>query len=87
MISEGDVLARILIFLGVPLTILPLVFRFAVLNATSMAEQKAFGPVVDQYAHHSSPYLLVAVNVGLVVGLIPLIAGVLLLVRERMRTA
>lgn len=80
-------LARILIFLGVPLTILPLVFRFAVLNATSMAEQKAFGPVVDQYAHHSSPYLLVAVNVGLVVGLVPLLIGVVLLVRERMRTA
>lgn len=79
-------LARVLIFLGVPLTILPLVFRFAVLNATSMAEQKAFGPVVDQYAHHSSPYLLVAVNVGLVVGLIPLIVGLLLFVHERLHT-
>lgn len=78
-------LARVLIFLGVPLTILPLVFRFAVLNATSMAEQKAFGPVVDQYAHHTSPYLLVAVNVGLVVGIVPLLLGMFLLVRERIR--
>jgi hypothetical protein len=51
-----------------------------------MAEQKAFGPVVDQYAHHTSPYLLVAVNIGLVVGLVPLLIGLVLLVRERLRT-
>lgn len=79
-------LARILIFIGVPLTILPLVFRYAVLHAISMAELKEFGPVGDQYAHHTSPYLLVAVNVGLVVGLIPLLLGLFLVIRERMRT-
>ena len=80
-------LARVLVFIGIPLTLLPLVFRYAVLNATSMAEHQGFAPNVDQYAHQSSPYLLTAVSVGLVVGLIPLILGVILLIRERLRAS
>jgi hypothetical protein len=76
-------LARLLVFIGVPLTILPLVFRYAVLSATATAESHGFGQHVDQYAHQSSPYLLAAVNVGLVVGVIPLTVGIILLLRER----
>ena len=76
-------LARLLVFIGIPMTLLPLVFRYAVLNATSMAEHKGFALNVDQYAHQSSPYLLTAVSVGLVVGLIPLTIGIVLLVKER----
>ena len=48
-------LARLLIFFGVPMVILPVVFRLAVLNATSQAEHNAFAPNVEQYAHQSSP--------------------------------
>ncbi len=75
--------ARLLIFFGVPMVILPVVFRLAVLNATSQAEQYAFAPNVEQYAHQSSPYLLMADNIGLVVGSIPLLVGIILLLRER----
>lgn len=78
-------LARLLVFIGIPLTLLPLVFRYAVLNATSMAEQKGFAPNVDQYAHQSSPYLLTAVSLGLVVGLIPLSVGIFLLIKEQFK--
>lgn len=80
-------LARLLIFFGIPLTMLPLVFRWAVAHATAQAEQNAFAPHVSQYAHQSSPYLLTAVNVGLVVGLVPLVFGVVLLIRERLHSA
>lgn len=80
-------LARLLVFFGVPLTVFPLVFRFAVANATAQAEHNAFAPNVSQYAHQSSPYLMVAVNVGFVVGLIPLVIGVLLLIKERFTNA
>lgn len=78
-------LARLLIFFGVPLTVLPLVFLLAVTNATTQAEHNAFAPNVSQYAHQSSPYLITAVYVGLVVGIIPLLAGVILLIRERVK--
>lgn len=78
-------LARLLVFIGVPLTVFPLVFRFAVLNATATAESHGFGSHVDQYAHQSSPYLLTAVSVGLVIGVIPLTIGLFLLIRERFR--
>ena len=78
-------LARLLVFFGIPLTIIPLVFRMAVYNATFQAEQNAFAPNVSQYAHQSSPYLLAAVNVGIVVGLVPLVCGVVMLVYERLR--
>ena len=78
-------LARLLVFFGIPLTILPLVFRLAVLNATAQAEQNAFAPNVSQYAHQSSPYLLVADTVGIIIGLIPLTCGIVLLIRERLR--
>jgi hypothetical protein len=67
------------------MTLLPLVFRYAVLNATSMAEHQGFAPNVDQYAHQSSPYLLTAVSVGLVVGIIPLTVGIFLLIKERLK--
>ncbi|MFM2031704.1 MAG: hypothetical protein RLZZ297_469 [Chloroflexota bacterium] len=77
-------LARLLVFVGVPLTLFPLVFRLAVINATATADADGFAANVDQYAHQSSPYLLTAVNVGLVVGVVPLVVGVLLLIRERM---
>jgi len=76
-------LARLLIFFGVPLTVLPLVFLIAVKNATLQAEHNAFAPNVSQYAHQSSPYLITAVYVGLVVGVIPLLSGIVLLIRER----
>jgi len=78
-------LARLLVFIGIPMTLLPLVFRYAVLNATSMAEHQGFAPNVDQYAHQSSPYLLTAVSVGLVVGIIPLTVGIFLLIKERLK--
>jgi len=78
-------LARLLIFFGVPLTVLPLVFRWAVVHATAQAEQNLFAPQASQYAHQSSPYLLTAVNVGLVVGIVPLCLGLILLIRERLR--
>ena len=79
-------LARLLIFVGIPLTLLPLVFRFAVFQAVDMADQQRLAPGVEQYATHSSSYLLVAVNIGLVVGIVPLVVGIVLLVRERMRS-
>jgi hypothetical protein len=75
-------LARLLIFFRVPMLILPVVFRLAVLNATSQAEQNAFAPNVEQYAHQSSPYLLMA-DIGLIVGAIPLLVGIVLSLRER----
>ena len=40
-------LARLLIFFGVPLTVLPLVFRWAVVHATAQAEQNLFAPQVS----------------------------------------
>lgn len=78
-------LARLLVFFGIPLTIIPLVFRLAVLNATTQAEQNAFAPNVSQYAHQSSPYLLLADTVGIIVGIIPLLCGIVMLVYERFR--
>jgi hypothetical protein len=75
--------ARLLIFFGVPMLILPVVFRLAVLSATAQAEQNAFAPNVEQYAHQSSVYLLMANNIGLIVGAIPLLVGIILLLRER----
>ena len=75
--------ARLLIFFGVPMLILPEVFRLAVLNATAQAEQNACAPNVEQYAHQSSVYLLMANNIGLIVGAIPLLVGIILLLRER----
>lgn len=77
--------ARLLIFFGVPLLLLALVFRVAVLNATAQAEQQVFAPNVEQYAHQSSVYLLMANNIGLIVGAIPLLVGIVLLVRERVK--
>jgi hypothetical protein len=77
--------ARLLIFFGVPMVILPVVFRLAVLNATAQAEQNAFAPHVEQYAHQSSSYLLMADNIGLIVGAIPLVVGIILLLRERVK--
>jgi hypothetical protein len=78
-------LARLLIFVGIPLTLLPLVFRFAVFQAVDMADHQHLAAGVGQYAAQSSGYLLVAVNIGLVVGLVPLVLGIVLLLRERMR--
>jgi hypothetical protein len=79
-------LARLLIFVGIPLTLLPLVFRLAVFQAVDMADHQRLAAGVEQYAAQSSSYLLMAVNVGLVGGIVPVVVGIVLLVRERMRS-
>jgi hypothetical protein len=49
-------LARVLVFAGSILTVLPLVFWFAVQNAVQMAHD-TLPSGVEQYATHSSSYL------------------------------
>lgn len=75
-------LARVLVFVGTILTVLPLVFWFAVRNAVQMAHD-TLPSGVEQYATQSSIYLIPAVYVGLAVGVVPLIVGLVLLIRER----
>lgn len=75
-------LARVLVFAGSILTVLPLVFWFAVQNAVQMAHD-TLPSGVEQYATQSSSYLIPAVYVGLVVGVVPLLVGIGLLIRER----